>query len=130
MILSGGEPLLRPDIYELISYGSKIGLKMGLGSNGSLIDEAAAKKLKEAGITTVSISLDSNIPAQHDEFRGVAGAWEKAVEACKALRKNNVLVQVNATLTQQNYNQIDDIMSVGRKHRRRKLPLVLPCTNR
>ena len=50
---------------------------------------------------------------QHDEFRGVAGAWEKAVQACMALRKNNVLVQVNTTLTQQNYNQIDDIMSLA-----------------
>jgi radical SAM protein with 4Fe4S-binding SPASM domain len=113
LILSGGEPLLRPDIFELISYGSKKGLKMGLGSNGSLIDDDVARKLKEAGIATVSISLDSNSPAQHDEFRGVAGAWEKAVQACKALRKNNVLVQVNTTLTQQNYNQIDDIMSLA-----------------
>lgn len=113
LILSGGEPLLRSDIFELISYGAKKGLKMGLGSNGSLIDEAVAKKLKEAGIATVSISLDSNIAAQHDEFRGVTGAWEKAVQACKVLRKNNVLVQVNTTLTQQNYNQIDDIMSLA-----------------
>ena len=113
LILSGGEPLLRPDIYELIRYGSEIGLKMGLGSNGSLIDEVTASKLKDAGIATVSISLDSNNPAQHDEFRGVAGAWEKAVEACMALRKNNVLVQVNTTLTQQNYNQVDDIMALA-----------------
>jgi radical SAM protein with 4Fe4S-binding SPASM domain len=113
LILSGGEPLLRPDIFELIKYGSKIGLKMGLGSNGSLIDDAAATKLKDAGIATVSISLDSNVPEQHDEFRGVSGAWEKAVKACKALRRNNVLVQVNTTLTQQNYNQIDDIMALA-----------------
>ena len=113
LILSGGEPLLRPDIYALISYGSSKGLKMGLGSNGSLIDDDTAGKLKAAGIATVSISLDSHIPAQHDEFRGVAGSWEKAVNACKVLRKNNVLVQVNTTLTQQNYNQIDDIMSLA-----------------
>jgi radical SAM protein with 4Fe4S-binding SPASM domain len=112
LILSGGEPLLRPDIYELISYGSSKGLKMGLGSNGSLIDDEVATKLKAAGIATVSISVDSHISAQHDEFRGVAGSWEKAVNACKALRKNNVLIQVNTTLTQQNYNQIDDIMSL------------------
>ena len=111
LILSGGEPLLRPDIYELISYGSKKGLKMGLGSNGSLIDQEVAKKLKDAGIATVSISLDSHIPEQHDDFRGVEGSWDKAVQAIKALRKNNVLVQVNTTLTQQNYSQIDDIMS-------------------
>jgi radical SAM protein with 4Fe4S-binding SPASM domain len=113
LILSGGEPLLRPDIFELINYGSKIGLKMGLGSNGSLVNESVSKKLKEAGVATVSISLDSNIPGQHDDFRGVAGAWQKAVDACKLLRKNNVLVQVNTTLTQQNYNQIDDIMSLA-----------------
>jgi radical SAM protein with 4Fe4S-binding SPASM domain len=113
LILSGGEPLLRPDIFELIEYGSKKGLKMGLGSNGYLIDDAVAKKLKTAGIATVSISLDSSLPAQHDEFRGVAGAWEKAVNACKALRKNNVLVQVNTTLTHDNYNQIDDIMALA-----------------
>ncbi len=113
LILSGGEPLLRPDIYELIKYGASKGLKMGLGSNGSLIDDIVATKLKAAGIATVSISLDSNIPAQHDEFRGVAGAWEKAVNACKILRKNNILVQVNTTLTHENYNQIDDIMSLA-----------------
>jgi radical SAM protein with 4Fe4S-binding SPASM domain len=113
LILSGGEPLLRSDIYELIRYGSSKGLKMGLGSNGSLIDDEVAARLKAAGIATVSISLDSHIPAQHDEFRGVAGSWEKAVNACKALRKNNVLVQVNTTLTQQNYNQIDDIMKLA-----------------
>lgn len=113
LILSGGEPLLRPDIFELIEYGSKKGLKMGLGSNGYLIDDSVAKKLKDAGIATVSISLDSNIPAQHDEFRGVTGAWEKAVNACKVLRKKGVLVQVNTTLTHDNFNQIDDIMTLA-----------------
>jgi radical SAM protein with 4Fe4S-binding SPASM domain len=113
LILSGGEPLMRPDIFELIEYGAKKGMKIGLGSNGYLIDEAVAKKLKAAGIATVSISLDSNIPAQHDEFRGVPGAWEKAVDACKALRKEGVLVQVNTTLTHDNYNQIDEIMSLA-----------------
>ncbi|TRO54745.1 radical SAM protein, partial [Candidatus Bathyarchaeota archaeon] len=115
LVLSGGEPLLRQDIYELVQYGTSKGLKMGLGSNGSLIDYHVAKKLKEAGIETVSISLDSHIPEQHDEFRGVKGSWKKAVKAIKTLRENGVLVQVNTTLTQQNYNQIDDIMSLAEK---------------
>jgi len=113
LVLSGGEPLLRQDVYELVRYGASKGLKMGLGSNGSLIDDVAAKKLKEAGIETVSISLDSHFPEQHDEFRGVKGSWEKAVRAIKALRENGVLVQVNTTVTQQNYDQIDDIMSLA-----------------
>jgi sulfatase maturation enzyme AslB (radical SAM superfamily) len=115
LILSGGEPLLRKDIYEIIQYGTQKGLYMGLGSNGTLIDNAVAKKLKEAGIKTVSISLDSHIPENHDNFRGVKGSWEKAVNAIKALRENGVLVQVNTTLTQQNYDEIDNIMSLAEK---------------
>ena len=111
LILSGGEPMLRQDIYELIRYGASKGFRMGLGSNGSLIDDEAAKKLKDAGIKTVSISLDSSIPEKHDEFRGVEGAWQKAINAIKALKKSGILVQVNTTLTQQNHGEIDDIMS-------------------
>ena len=88
---------------------------MGLGSNGSLIDDKTAKSLKEAGIATVSISLDSSIPGQHDDFRGVSGSWEKAVNAIKALKENNVLVQVNTTVTQQNYGEIDEIMSLSER---------------
>ncbi|MDR0318577.1 MAG: radical SAM protein [Nitrososphaerota archaeon] len=113
LVLSGGEPLMRPDIYEFIKYGSSKGLKMGLGSNGSFIDDVVAKKLKNAGITTVSISIDSHIATQHDDFRGVAGSWEKAVNAIKVLRANDVLVQVNTTLTHDNYDQIDDIMGLS-----------------
>jgi len=112
LILSGGEPLLRNDVYELIRYGTQKGLRMGLGSNGGLIDAKVARDLKEAGVKTVSISLDSTVPAQHDAFRGVPGSWNKAVDAIKALRENDILVQVNTTLPQDNYNQIDDIMSL------------------
>jgi radical SAM protein with 4Fe4S-binding SPASM domain len=115
LILSGGEPLLREDIFELIRYGKERGLKMAMGSNGMLIDDVIAQKLKEAGIHTVSISLDSNEPELHDRFRGVAGSWKKAVEAIKALRRNGVIVQVNTTVTQQNYNQIGDIFALAEK---------------
>jgi radical SAM protein with 4Fe4S-binding SPASM domain len=113
LILSGGEPLLRVDVYELIRYGTGKGLRMGLGSNGSLINEEVAKNLKEAGVKTVSISIDSRNPEKHDEFRGVEGSWQKAVNAITALRQNGVLVQVNTTVTQQNYGEIDEIMSLA-----------------
>jgi radical SAM protein with 4Fe4S-binding SPASM domain len=115
LILSGGEPLLRRDIFELIRYGAERGLKMAMGSNGMLIDDIVAQKLKEAGITTVSISLDSSVPALHDQFRGVTGSWQRAVEAIKALKRNGVIVQVNTTVTQQNYNQIGDIFALAEK---------------
>jgi sulfatase maturation enzyme AslB (radical SAM superfamily) len=115
LILSGGEPLLRKDIYELIEYGTQKGLRTGLGSNGTLIDDSVAKKLKQSGIKTVSISIDSYVPENHDDFRGVKGSWRKAINAIEALRENEVLVQVNTTLTQQNYDEIDDIMSLAEK---------------
>jgi radical SAM protein with 4Fe4S-binding SPASM domain len=115
LILSGGEPLLRKDIYELIEYGTGKGLRMGLGSNGTLIDDSVAKKLKQSGIKTVSISLDSHIPDHHDDFRGIQGSWQKAISAIEALRTNDVLVQVNTTLTQHNYDEIDDVMSLAEK---------------
>ncbi len=88
---------------------------MALGSNGALIDNNTARRLKVAGIKTVSISLDSSVPNRHDEFRGVVGSWEKAINAIKALRENDVLIQVNTTLTQQNYTDIDNIMSLVEK---------------
>jgi radical SAM protein with 4Fe4S-binding SPASM domain len=113
LILSGGEPMLRDDIYEIIKYGSDRGLRMGMGSNGMLIDETVARKLKEAGMWTVAISLDSSIPERHDEFRGVKGCWEHAVNAIKALKKAGIQVQVNCTVTRQNYDEVDDIMALA-----------------
>jgi radical SAM protein with 4Fe4S-binding SPASM domain len=115
LILSGGEPLLRNDIFEIIRYGADRGLKMGMGSNGMLLDHEVAKKLKDAGMSTVAISLDSSIPERHDEFRGVKGCWQKAVSAIQALKENDVQVQVNATVTRQNYSEVDEIMSLAER---------------
>jgi radical SAM protein with 4Fe4S-binding SPASM domain len=113
LILSGGEPLLRDDVYEIIKYGADRGLRMGMGSNGMLIDDEVARKLKEAGMWTVAISLDSSNPEKHDEFRGVKGCWERAVKAIKALKNAGIEVQVNCTVTQQNYDEVDDVMALA-----------------
>ena len=113
LILSGGEPLLREDIYEIIKYGADRGLRMGMGSNGMLIDTEVARKLKDAGMWTVAISLDSSDPQRHDEFRGVKGCWERAVNAIKVLKEAGVEVQVNCTVTRQNYDEIEEIMALA-----------------
>ncbi len=113
LILSGGEPLLREDIFEIIRYGADRGLRMGMGSNGMLIDDEVARRLKDAGMWTVAISLDSSIPERHDEFRGVKGCWENAVNAIEALKKSGIHVQVNSTVTRQNYDEVDEIMSLA-----------------
>ncbi len=113
LILSGGEPLLREDLFEIIRYGTDRGMKMGMGSNGMLIDYSVAKKLKDAGVSTVAISLDSSIPERHDKFRGVKGCWQHAVNAIEALKENGLQVQVNATVTRQNYSEVGEIMSLA-----------------
>ena len=84
VILSGGEPTLREDIFEIIRYGTGQGLRMVMGSCGFLIDDAMAGDLMQAGLKKIAISLDSCTPGVHDKFRGMDGAWEKAVEAIRA----------------------------------------------
>ncbi len=110
LIISGGEPLLRPDLFAIIQYAKSKGLKVGIGSNGTLINKEKAKKLREAGVDTVSISLDSIHPEKHDSFRGVKGAWQKAVNAIKNLKDEGILIQVNTTVTKENYSEIGQIL--------------------
>ncbi len=90
LVLSGGEPLLRKDIFELASYGVKKNLIMTMGTNGTLIDNAIAKKLFDTGIRKVAISIDSSTPKVHDKFRGVKGAWNKAIEGVNSCNRNGV----------------------------------------
>ncbi len=113
LVLSGGEPLLRKDIFELASYGVKKGLIMTMGTNGTLIDDAVAKKLFDTGIRKVAVSIDSSTPKVHDNFRGVKGAWNKAVEGVNACNRNGVGVQFNVTMTMQNFGELDSILEMA-----------------
>lgn len=115
LVLSGGEPLLRDDVFELARYGTDKGLRMAMGTNGTLIDDKTAKKLLSVGIKKVAISIDSSTPAIHDEFRGVEGAWEQAIEGIRACIRNGVGVQFNTTVTQQNHNDIDATLSMANR---------------
>src|SRR5512136_2249313 len=76
IILTGGEPLLRDDIYEIAAYGDKKGLRMVLATNGTLVTEEVAMKMIDAGIKRVSISIDGEDAQSHDAFRNVAGAFD------------------------------------------------------
>ncbi|MDD1677722.1 MAG: radical SAM protein [Methanomicrobiales archaeon] len=113
LILSGGEPLLRDDLFDLAHYGTKKGLHLAMGTNGTLINEEVAYALKEVGIRKVAISLDSVRPADHDRFRGRTGAWEKAIQGIKACREAGVPVQIHATVTPFNHTEIESILAFG-----------------
>ncbi|PKL61625.1 MAG: radical SAM/SPASM domain-containing protein [Methanomicrobiales archaeon HGW-Methanomicrobiales-2] len=113
MILSGGEPLLRGDLFEIAEYGTSRGLRMVLGTNGTLIDDRTAVRLGEAGIRKAAISLDSADPGVHDRFRGVRGAWSRAVTGIEACREAGIGLQIHTTVTLQNYQELDAITALG-----------------
>lgn len=109
MIFSGGEPLMRPDIYELISFASSQGLRAVLGSNGTLIDSEAAQKLKAAGIMAAGISLDSLDENKHDSFRGLPQASEMTLEGIRNLRAAGIPYQIHTTVMEWNSEELEAI---------------------
>ncbi len=109
LVLSGGEPLFRKDIFDLARFARAKGLEVALASNGTLIDDLMAKKIKDSGIRRVAISLDGSNSQIHDTFRGESGAFEKAIRGCQAIRKAGISLQINTTLTQHNQDHRDAI---------------------
>ena len=90
VVLSGGEPLVREDVFEIAKYGTEKGLRMCLATNGTLVDDETCRRIKTSGIRIVSISLDGSEESVHDDFRGQKGAFAGAVNAAK-LFKNTAL---------------------------------------
>lgn len=109
LILSGGEPLMRSDIFELISHAEKEKLIPVLGTNGTLIDRQMAKELKRSGLKGAGISIDFLDSKKHDEFRGVKGSFEKTLEGIKNCTEQGIRVQINTTVTKDNKDEILDI---------------------
>lgn len=107
MIFSGGEPLTREDIFELIAHAKACGLRPVLGTNGSLITEEVAHKLKTAGLMGAGISLDSLDVAKHNQLRKLDGAWEMAVEGMKNCRKAGLGFQIHTTVMDWNQHEVE-----------------------
>jgi heme b synthase len=115
LILTGGEPLLREDIYEIAGHATQRGLRVVLGTNGTLLDEEAALKLKEAGVKRVSISIDCAYAEEHDAFRGVHGSYEKALRGIQACKKAGLEFQVNTTVTKRNLAELEQIHALTKE---------------
>lgn len=131
LVLSGGEPLLRPDILDLAGEASRRGLMVVLGTNGLYLDQEMARALRERGVRAVGISLDSPEPAYHDAFRGLPGAWEAALRAMEACRREGLDYQVQTTATGGNYHQLDRMMALARELGAKAFHLFfLVCTGR
>ena len=109
LIFTGGEPLLRADIYDLAAHAKDRGLSCVMAPNGTLLDARAAARLKDCGILRCSISLDGPDAARHDLLRGVPGAFEGALKGITALRGVGLPFQINTTVTRANLGCFKDI---------------------
>ncbi len=113
VILTGGEPLLRPDIFDIASYGAGKGFRMTMAVNGTLLTAEKAKKMVEAGIQRISISIDGATPESHDAFRKVAGAFAGALRGVGAAKEAGLDFQINTTITQHNLHEIAAIQELA-----------------
>ena len=111
LLFSGGEPLIRKDFYELAKYATDSGIRAVVSTNGTLITKEAAKKMKDAGIEYVGISLDGGTDT-HNKFRGSPNAFEKAIEGIRNAMDAGLRAGVRFTLNQMNFNDLDEVIDI------------------
>ncbi|HOP85209.1 MAG TPA: radical SAM protein [Syntrophorhabdaceae bacterium] len=115
IIITGGEPLLRKDVFEIAEYGSKKGLRFVMAINGTLLDREKAYMCKKVGIKRISISIDGKDKDKHDMFRGVNGAFDGAVNAAGILKEIGLPFQINTTVTLENVYELNEIYSLTKR---------------
>lgn len=115
LVLTGGEPLYRDDIFDIARYAASQELRVALATNGTLIDAACAHRIRQAGIARASISIDGCTAASHDDFRGISGAFDAAVRGARLLRQQGVAFQFNTTVTKRNVGELEDILQFAIK---------------
>ena len=113
LILSGGEPLLREDVYEIAEYGTDSGMRVVLATNGALLTPEVATKLKKVGVQRVSVSLDGASAKTHDDFRGMPGAFEGALSGINELKDADLSFQINTTITKRNLDEVPKILDLA-----------------
>ncbi len=109
MIFSGGEPLMRSDIYELASFATGLGLRAVMGTNGSLITAEVASKMKDAGFMAAGVSLDSLDPAKNNNFRKLDNAYQLTVKGMKNLKEAGLPFQIHTTVMDWNVGELENL---------------------
>ncbi len=113
LILTGGEPLARSDVLQIAGYAVGVGLRVVMGSNGTLVTEEMAAQLKDVPISRLGISLDFPVAELQDDFRGQAGAFEAAMDGIASARRAGIEVQINSTVTKLNVAYLDDLVALA-----------------
>src|SRR6202162_1174934 len=114
LVLSGGEPLFRSDIFQLARYGTDKGLRVALAPNATLVTKAVARMIVDSGVRRVSISLDGADAVTHDSFRGIPGAFDAAVHGLRNLKVLGMSVQINTTIARHNAHQLPNVLELAK----------------
>lgn len=109
IVISGGEPLLHPDLEKILEYCDARGVLKEITTNGSLVDDRYIDMMKRFNMSNVSVSLDSFIPQEHDAFRQCPGAFAKTVVAIKKMKENGINTRVRTTISKRNIHEMNDI---------------------
>ncbi len=113
LILTGGEPLYRPDFFEIASYAHLKGITLAMASNGTLITEEIAKKIKASGIRRVAISFDGPSASIHDHFRGLQGSFQQALTGAAHVKAQGLQLQFNTTITSHNVDYLEEMITLS-----------------
>jgi len=114
LVLSGGEPLYRSDIFQLATYAKDKGLRVALATNGTLVTKEVARMIADSGVKRVSISLDGADALTHDTFRGIPGAFDAALHGFRNLKEVGMSVQINTTIARHNAEQLPRVLELAR----------------
>lgn len=115
LLFSGGEPLMRRDLFELIAYARDRHVTTALATNATLVDDDVAKRLAELGVPRASVSLDGADASSHDAFRGIRGSFDQAVAGIRSLRRAGIEVQLNVTFTKSNQRDAAAMLDLVRE---------------
>lgn len=113
IILTGGEPMAREDIWEIASHGTALGLRMVMAPCGVLMTEDTTRKIIDSGIKRISLSIDGADKETHDTFRGVDGAFDSVITAARLAKEGGLEFQINTTVTKHNYKQLEEILDLS-----------------
>src|SRR5690349_9025467 len=114
LVLSGGEPLYRSDIFQLARYATDKNLRVALATNGTLVTKDVARMIVDSGVKRVSISLDGADSLTHDTFRGIPGAFDAAVYGLRNLKSLGMSVQINMTIARHNARQLPQVLDLAK----------------
>lgn len=113
MIFTGGDPLKRPDIYDLLDHSVQLGLRTTITPSATpLLTREAVRRIAASGVARMAVSIDDAAAAEHDSFRGVLGSFDRSISALRWASEEGLQTQVNTTVTRHNHHRLESIAAL------------------